>query len=863
MEYNSFYGGRRGASFVIVKQYPDIPSMVNDFKQGGAFTEVNYDEYVIIDTVNKNHPDNGKLFRRGYDYNGSRTISAYRAYKSDGTEIINGSDEDYTKATYVYDEEFNAGGTVYVGSIVGPAGRAPMVTMTTYAAAEEKSASEGFDERKSHGEYAPTENLLPGKYIESGTTKFNDTIQWYCTSIRNEHDEDSEVYVGFKIPYTVIDYETQTVEPYNASGIYTDMTAAIRTDDGTHPFYEKWKIAVPNGVKGESLRNFRVIVPEEDDVIYTPGTTTQYSGFEDDVTSGRMIMVYDYYNYDSNKNPERVTYYLGDYNEISDFTIDDNGTVTIAYTHGDTTTYSNLIHWITDVTLNEDLNGNSQPGHMIVRYNQNDYDEYDLDWVQNLTFDNDGTVHVNRTVSGITDLNQLIYWIQSVSLNSTQGDNNEGLLNISFNHGEDLTAYLKWVNDITLSNNGQVTLHYSGNGTDKVITDDENFIKWINNIACSNTGTVTVAYNDNSTDTFENAVKWVSSVEFNDDGDVIVHYNNGTNDTYENEIKWIEDVTLTQNGVFTVSYAQENIEDYSTQLTWPRSLAVNTGSSQGTNSQKLVVTYNTGSTEEIGNPINYIMKTRITSDNHLIVLYSSPNKRNSVIADGKAYMAGDQPAIIDNFQGWLDLGSIKAYNGILTGLNITKETLEEAGISDITVFADVINYLNTQYPYGLGRNTQGITINSELLDKLITVGDSDASKYFYGFDYDYVTGTNNYKGWYYIGQISVDIDASSFICVEPTENENTSGLQNGGVWLVIEKICEITYNLTNMTITTSAGDSVEYGDSFEATFNTIPAEGYSITMGGENITSSVYNTLTRRIYITQVTDDIVITASAS
>ena len=43
MEYASFYGGRRGSSFIIVKSYLDIPSMVNDFSQGGAFTGVNYE----------------------------------------------------------------------------------------------------------------------------------------------------------------------------------------------------------------------------------------------------------------------------------------------------------------------------------------------------------------------------------------------------------------------------------------------------------------------------------------------------------------------------------------------------------------------------------------------------------------------------------------------------------------------------------------------------------------------------------------------------------------------------------------------------------------------------------------------------
>ena len=37
---NSFYGGRRGASFIIVKNYLDIPSMTNDFAQGNSFKDV-------------------------------------------------------------------------------------------------------------------------------------------------------------------------------------------------------------------------------------------------------------------------------------------------------------------------------------------------------------------------------------------------------------------------------------------------------------------------------------------------------------------------------------------------------------------------------------------------------------------------------------------------------------------------------------------------------------------------------------------------------------------------------------------------------------------------------------------------------
>jgi len=64
----SFYGGRPGNSFVIITTYRSISDMVANFKKGPDYTAVHYDEYVMINTVNKNDPDNGKIYRRGYDF---------------------------------------------------------------------------------------------------------------------------------------------------------------------------------------------------------------------------------------------------------------------------------------------------------------------------------------------------------------------------------------------------------------------------------------------------------------------------------------------------------------------------------------------------------------------------------------------------------------------------------------------------------------------------------------------------------------------------------------------------------------------------------------------------------------------------
>ena len=91
---SSFYGGRRGASFVIVKNYLDIPSMTEDFKEGNSFKDVAFDEYVMINNPRKNHPDNGKIFRRGYDYNSNRKIEAYVLLK-EGQIVYNATQNNY------------------------------------------------------------------------------------------------------------------------------------------------------------------------------------------------------------------------------------------------------------------------------------------------------------------------------------------------------------------------------------------------------------------------------------------------------------------------------------------------------------------------------------------------------------------------------------------------------------------------------------------------------------------------------------------------------------------------------------------------------------------------------------------------
>lgn len=290
MEYNSFYGGRRGASFVIVKRYSTIAEMIAAFSQGGDYKTVNYDEYVLIDTENKNNPDNGKIYRRGYEYNNSMS------------------------------------GAVYEGQIVGPAGLAPHTEMHTIEEVEQIEEREDFTYRRGSGSYSPVdENLIPGKYVEpgSGIIKYNDEIIWAYCSVRDLNSHESTAHVGFKFPYTVIDYETEAVIPYDENEDYADTSKATRMDNGAHPFYEKWKISIPNGIKGNSVENIELGEATAD--------IEPYEGKSDDVTNHRKVLTFTEKDYNNKQNGETFKKYIGKINEVQETVIDSRYHLLIYY----------------------------------------------------------------------------------------------------------------------------------------------------------------------------------------------------------------------------------------------------------------------------------------------------------------------------------------------------------------------------------------------------------------------------------------------------------------------------------------------------------------------------------------------------
>ena len=568
MSNYSFYGGRKGESFVIVARFDSIADMVAVFEKGNGDLTVNYGEYVIIDTENKNDPDNGKIFKRGINYN-----------------------EDL-------------GGAQYVGQVCGPAGLAPMLELTTYEEAKAKQAEEGYGYRKSFGAYDTNNCLVPGKYEEMvgdddeyqephQETKYNDEIKWYVTSIRDEFNRDTTAYLGFIFPYTVIDFESETVDPYyhrdSEDAGFTNTKLVDRMDDMTHPYWEKWHISVPKGIKGDTFKNFRVVQPSEEDNVQ------KYDGQEEDrknkncldpfMQTTRQILVYDYYHYDKDKGGEPVSLYLGDYNMIDGIVFDEDGSFTVHYSHDDDLYLEKWVKWIDHVQVNPET------GLFEVFFNYETdprtekptkYEMY-LDWVKKVEFSDDGTVtltYTHRTDGSPNpdEYKNLIKWINSVTLDPNNGD-----FDVVFNYGDGdpendthVHADLTWVKDVSANDEGTVTFTYTDQ-PDKVYT---NLIKWIKEVTLNtDNGDFDIVFNYGDGDEGHNThyhadLTWVRNVTVDDDGTITFYYTDKDNLVYKNILKWIDHVTLDpETGHFTIVYnygedEEGNPTQYDLDLTW-------------------------------------------------------------------------------------------------------------------------------------------------------------------------------------------------------------------------------------------------------------------------------------------------------
>ena len=642
---DSLYGGHQGVSFIIKDSFESIEEAVAACKLGPQYTRCWYGENIIISTPNLNDEDNGKVFNRGLDYTN------------------------------------DMGGLVFIAQIVGPAGGTPIFEMGTLQETKYKSTMpiEDTDYRKypigyetnDDGEIIGYElntdanepiatfpfskahhtSLVPGKTAE-GT--YNDEILWTWVNVRKANQTaDSMFYVGFQIPYLVTEYLSHMVSPYDTSGnLSKNPTTATRVDDASHPFYSSWDIGIPKGIKGDTMRALRVITPTaaNRNSIYAPSAITVnsatgavtignagYDGLDDDITNARKILVYDFYYFDSQLNPDPVLIYLGDFNKIDNITLADDGTLTIDYSHDDNTVFSRKIKWITDTVLSPDS------GVFTVTYNNGDPAfTTTLDWIKQINLDSDGTIHFIHTKDNRDEsYTNKIKWVTSVDLNTSNGT-----FTMNFNYGSPLVRILDYVDSVLFNEeNGEITVHHVNSGNQVMSSK----MKLITSAEASTDGVVTFHTNTGesfnitkvgSDDNFQ--IRTVENVRLNtrlaDDKHIQIKYNNA------NEYVNIGD---------PINYIQDMVvrdSDF-----------------------HLLVLYNDPEHRSTGSGL----------DDEGTDSKGNTWVNNVVGSDGVNTGASIY---------WRDYGTIKDQSGVLIGMDISNEEVGDQ---------DILDYLNATYPNGL------------------------------------------------------------------------------------------------------------------------------------------------------------------
>lgn len=790
---DSFYGGKPGRDFIIKDRFGSIEDMIKAFQLGPEYTNVWFDEVVIIDTHNKNHPDNGKVYRRGFDYTNEW------------------------------------GGALYVGQIVGPRSGTPYMHMVTLDEAKEHSEEplSEFEYRQfptgmgedGHYKYStdPGEegkpidifdfslnhdnSLVPGKK-EDGT--FNDAIRWTWVNIRKDDSEaGTVVYVGWEIPYLVMEYETHAVSQYDEDGMYLEDTATIdRVDDTTHPYYEKWDMGIPKGIKGDALRNLRVMIPTEEDrdKLYAVSAMTideasglvsigdpGYEGIDDDIEFSRAILVYDLYYFDNTIHPEPVTFYLGDWNQVDGVQVQDDGTLIIEYTHDNNTVFERRIKWITDVTLAPDT------GVFEVHYNNGDpMFTTTLDWIKNIVLDEDGTLHFWHTKDNVDEVHEhAIRWVTEATLNAE-----DGLFTMNFNYGEPLVVQLDWIKKIVLDDDG--TLHYQHAFSDNNETD-ENAIKWIDDVVLNQEdGKFIVDYNYG--DNYESQLDWIDQIVIAENGDITVHHTNAEigDELLESKLRIIVKAQISDDGTLTFTFntgetLTASIEG--TENVFKLRTITDVLLAQGlTGDHRIGIKYNADpEISYIGDPINFIADMVVReSDFHLLVLYNDPEHRAKVEdldgqnKDKEGHVWVDQVVGTDGQKTpagiyWRDMGTIKDQAGVLVARNVKPSELGDE---------DIIDWLNRQYPDGI---TEG-----NMKGKMVTYSPVDGTnKDFYAYDYDA-------NEWYYLGTFQ---DSTRDVKIVETDNPTPSELIDVSVRGLVFK---------SITVTTETNQIPHY---WEPTYN--------------------------------------------
>lgn len=342
-------------------QLPQIfaKGMFQCFSEGVAtLDEVNYQEYVLIDTVTNlneySNPDNGKIYRRGFDVN-------------------NGMH-----------------GAEYIGRIIGPQGFNTGIQLDTFSNIKNDTSNQ-----KVKGTVIA--DLLPGSnlVIENNQLKEGQGIECIYANVLDEGGNILQTKIGFKFPYLVNTFKGKLVTPYDITeneNLITEIKENGETlqnsTDNPNPFYRYWSIKIPNGKKGDSIElirkqptlapagikyytslyNLRHNISEEANTLVSNTTissdkylidregayiqldTNKFVKVEDCTNNKIFYIVRNYNNSATGDLSDPIE--VGNVDSIIKTSLDKHGTLTIHYDNGETEDVENKIRWINNLQVN-------------------------------------------------------------------------------------------------------------------------------------------------------------------------------------------------------------------------------------------------------------------------------------------------------------------------------------------------------------------------------------------------------------------------------------------------------------------------------------------------------------------------------
>lgn len=733
---DSFYGGKQGVSFVIKASFNSIKEMVDNFKEkDDNKVKVWFGEYCLIDTINKNDKNNGKIFRRGIATSTNAAL----------------------------------GGAEYIGQIVGPSSGTPLFQFDTLnnvinhngenydssagdirvypTSVDDKGNINGYNYRKDeNGQYkdfaekiktlsytVKNESLIPGKTVnEEGNPVYNNDIKWtWCNIKKANENSESWFYVGFQIPYLVNEFTSESVYPYDDNGNYKDTTALIpiqdRDEEGNlinHPFYQKYTLRIPKGIKGDSLNGIKVITLDKNYIPNEQGVPTKkiydwnqftvdnqgktslkteetaegvvvsvYPAYTKKLTTdaiGRQILVYEYRINDRSANGEAYLVYVGDFNVVEKINLSQDGTLKIYYTHdGDreedtqkfVETQKEKLEWIQSIEISE------ENGSITLVYNTKDKNDKNK----------------RKTLENVKLRN-----ITNASVND------KGNLSFGFNTGNTITVL------------------------DSTKPDEDGNLK---------TNFV---------------LRTIEEVYLNENLDQDKRINVRYNVKRDGNNSVIETIGSPLNGIYSVIIDESNFH--------------------------LLILFD--DKEHRYNP-TLDENNQLPASPHTITEQEATDyiRKGSVWV--KRTSKGETTTSINGVYWWLDLGSVKDDAGVLIGLNVTQKMIDDSTVQNKTI----LGYLDYTYPNGLVSNQQG----KSLIGKIATYGDVDSSKKFYAFDYNYEEtdseGNIKYGRWYYLGEIAAN-DKREIKMYSYTENitkivsDDNKLTEEGGIALYYKSVSE-------------------------------------------------------------------------